>query len=539
MPKFRGSIRDDFPLRLLINGEDVTFEVDEGFTFSSTHPGGFEAASFPIPHDKPQIDRGDHVLLTCGLSVAWEGRVKEVQRSLGAKTLIQCEGYKTLLNEHTFSEVFVDRELSRWQGPPLGRQQGLLENAYREEAGQVSYDPVAQVPAILQSTKAPVVLPPTPTIENWYFANGIPIGSLYAAYSVGANMTAESTWYPAMYIATEPSWGMGSRNEENFVSKASGTFTLTSTGGSKTYAVLQIVRSAEIKGEAEYAFLWKNVAVYGKHGLTKRGGEPGGFYPSDVAQWAMEKCPGVQVGFVTASTEIVPHLVYLQPVPYEKLLDDMAKYAGYHWGVWESATALTGSAEPRVDFLPVPLVTAPTLYAWRKQCQGLDVRESIDNQYDTAVVTYTEPGGEERSVEVSYENETLRTENGEGNEVHRQLVLGLGTGTKAAAEAYGMTQLKLLGDEALMTGSVTIVEPIQEAGGGPTPAWLARPGQDRLRIIDLPSADLWGQRNNLLITRMECSAGSDGISTSLEYGIGVNLIETLTARLEAQVKAAA
>ena len=118
------------------------------------------------------------------------------------------------------------------------------------------------------------------------------------------------------------------------------------------------------------------------------------------------------------------------------------------------------------------------------------------------------------------------------------MALSLGTGTQVAAEAWGLIQLDLLADQARMTGSATITEAVHEMNGAPKPAWLLRAGLDRLRIPDLPCSDVWGEHNDLPISRVECSGGEQGLSTSIEFGLGPNLLETLAAQLQADVTAA-
>src|SRR5689334_18404683 len=103
------STREQFPFRLIIGNEDLTYILDNGFTFSNVDPGGFEAASFSVPRDLPQTIRGQYVRLDCGLQVAWEGRVSQIQRSMGARTQIMCEGYGALLKDNASSMVFIDR----------------------------------------------------------------------------------------------------------------------------------------------------------------------------------------------------------------------------------------------------------------------------------------------------------------------------------------------------------------------------------------------------------------------------------------------
>lgn len=534
------SIQDDFPLRLLINGEDLTFEMGEGFSFSSTDPGGFEAASFPIPQDLPQIQRGDPVRLECGLETAWEGRVKEMQRSLGNKTLIQCEGYRALLKETSLAEIFVDRDFTHWTDPTLARQKELVESSYRLHTRTTGFDPAGN-PAIIHSIQGP--WPATeahPMVESWYDAHGIPIGAVYYEYVAGPTINlADASWFEQIVVADNE---LGSPNDPsgNFVTKASASGYLSAGTETRTWAALQTLYGAvATTSELEFPFYFKKLAVYGynyqrKWGIFRNVGDPNSIDPMQIAAFCISTyLPGLELGICTEVPEssfTVRHSVYLTPVPIEQIVSDMAKFAAYHWGVWESLTPLTDNT-PRFDFRPSPQTA--TAWAWRSECEQLDLRENIENLYDSASVTYTEVGGAERSVVVSKPNPTL-----EEVGLHREVVLPFGTGTKAAAEDWGLVQLDLLADQARTAGSATITDLIHDLSGGDKPAWMLRAGLDRLRVVDLPCRDAWGEHNDLPISRVECSGGSGGLTTSVEFGKGVNLIETLAAQLSANVTAA-
>lgn len=531
------SIRDQFPLRLIINGEDCTFEISEGFSFANSDPGGFESASFPIPRDMPQLRRGDPVRLECGLQTAWEGRVKEVQRSLGNKTLVQCEGNNAILKENTLAEIFIDRDLTKWQSPSTAQQIDLVSGGYGPSGPTVAPEP-AGTPALETGFTGPWQAGGLPDCEAWYNAQGIPIYAVHYGWTKGANVNAaDANWGWTLFVCTT---NVGGEQDTTGSLRGAGPGSayLTTAATNRTFAHLQLLYGAAA-GTANtiYAVYWNDLAVYGLFNKTHegRGAEaPAGFYPSDIAEYCAGKCPGVQLGIIGEATQyIVPHSAYLTPVPIEQIISDMAKFAGWHWGVWESLTYLLGNQEPRVDFRAGPAEGEPTAWCWRQECEDLDIRENIENLYDSAKVTYSEPSGEERSVEVTLDNPAL-----DAVGLHRQVVLNLGLGTKESAEAWGLIQLRLLADQARMTGSATITEPVHEMTGAPMPAWMLRAGLDRLRISDLPCSDVWGEHNDLPITRVECTGSESGLTTAIEFGNGINLIETLAAQMQAGVTAA-
>lgn len=529
------SLLERFPLRLIIRGEDVSFDLDEGFTFSNIDPGGYEAASFPLPYDKPQIMRGDPVRLECGLQTAWEGRVKEVQRSLGAKTLVQCEGYGASLRENLLAEIFVDRDLTKWTGPTVARQINLVANQFKPNSASLGVEPVAAGnPSIVEELVGTWPATARGYSQGVYDSEGIPLGKIYYTFTKGAGI-GEFDEHWAWEAQLLDGLIIGEANDTTGNLRAgSGSGTLTSAATSRVYASISLYKNNAEEATGPFVVYWHNLAVYGRHGLAGRGANPVGYYPSDIAQWVVEKCPGVKVGVIeTASQYTAPHAAYLSPTPIEQILSDMGKLACWHWGVWESQTYLAGNQEPRVDFRSRPAEGAPTAWIWRSGCDNLDIRESIENLYDSARVTYTEPGGVERSLEVSLSNPAL-----EEAALHRQVNLSLGAGTKKSAEDWGLLQLRLLADQARMTGSASLVEPARTMSGVEMAPWLLKAGLDRLRIPDLPCSDVWGERNDLPITRVECSGSGSGITTNVEFGLGGNLIETLAAQLQANLTAA-
>ena len=542
------SLRDEFPLRLLINGEDVTFTVADGFSFSNTSPGGFEAASFPIPRDLPHVLRGDPVRLECGLRTAWEGRVKEVQRSLGNKTLVQCEGNRAKLKENTLAEIFVDRDMSHWAGDTLPEQIRLVGLGYTPSS--VTIGPGAGgAPSLVEQFTGPWAAGGFPVVDAWYNAHGLPIAALCYAWERGLNVNAaDANWLWSALLAADSAEGENNNSGNLRAVGPAAAVYLVAAKNNLTWALLRyLYNAAGGSANMSYALFWSSVAVYGKAfnefalarnlngvpGSTGHGADPVGYYTDEIARFIASVCPGIQEGLIEkASQFLMPHAVYFTPVPLEQILEDMAKFAGWTWGVWESLGYLLGNQEPRLDFVEPPKPGEPTAWCWRKECETLDIRENIENLYDSAKVTYSEPSGEERSVEVSVANPALQAVG-----LHRQIPLSLGIGTQAAAEAWGVIQLELLNDQARVTGTASINSPIHSISGANLPAWMLRAGVDRLRIPDLPCSDVWGEHNDLPISRVECSGSENGLTTSVEFGLGPNLIEVLAAQLAANLTA--
>jgi hypothetical protein len=525
------NIREQFPLKLAINNEDYSYLLSENFTFSNVDPGGFETASFPIPKDLPQITRGMPVRLDCGTKIAWEGRVKELQRSMGAKTLIQCEGKASKLKETSIAEIFVDRELTSWRSMSLARQISTIETGFSPSGPEVGLSPTNTTPALIQAVNGAWVAGGLPWNEATYNSNGVPIGAVYLNWTRGINVGKTTTqWTWEANLSDTETGGGGDIGVGNLRERETPEYILATTN---TRAIARFVYTYnEAGGTAgkQYAIYWNNPSVYGRHGLTKQGADPGGFFPSQIVEFVVGKVEEIGLGIIEVPTYIIPHSSYLSPVPSEQIVSEMTKVVGWHWGVWESLYYLTQTyyPEPRLDFRAYPKPGTFTAWAWRSECETLDIRENIENLYNSAKVIYTEISGVEGTVEVKRSNKYLAA-----LEINRQIVINMGTSTKAAAEAFGLIQLELLESQANVTGTATITMPVHEArGSGVKPAWMLRSGIDRFRVPDAPSKDVWGEHNDYSINRVECSAGENGITTTIEFGTTPNLIETLQAQLQ-------
>lgn len=547
------SIRDQFPLNLLINGENMTFLVDEDFSFSNGDPGGYEAASFPIPMDLPFLERGDPVRLDCGMRVAWEGRVKEIQRSLGSKTLVQCEGNRAKLKDGMMSMIYVDRDLTRWTSPSVERQRQLAEAQKSLGSFSTGFSTVLgeNRPALL-ATVTGAWGAVKPRVEAWYDAgpeNVVAKIVVFCKYSspepktenplgltkedwlsvVQFNKTAGATPTEYQYLLEYPNPGAFVRPEPFFPVPAE------YGGGTEAawrYASLYVEYNGENQGVqgGEYLTAFGGVIVIGNHKLQDHG--EGEYWASAIVGNVISKTSGIGAGVITNSTTYkVRQAAYYTPVFYEKIISDMAVLMGWHWGVWESLTYLCGSTEPRLDFRPYP--TQPTVYAWRQYCENLDLRENIENLYSKCVVTYTDVTGKEGSVVVARPNLLLKAAG-----LERTLEVNAGVSTEASALELGELQLILYEQRARVTGTATITAAIHDIGGADMPAWMLKAGIDLLRVPDLPCSDVWGAYNDLPISRVECTGGETGLTTTLEFGLGPNLVETLQAQLQAATTAA-
>lgn len=531
------SLKQQFPLRLIIGSEDCTQLLSDGATFSNADPGGFEAASFTIPKDMPQTLRGQYVRLDSGLHVAWEGRISEVQRSLGNSTAIQCEGYQALFKDEQQSMIFVDRDITRWQDPSYSRQLAIYNANEQLASSQVASDPVSNTPSLVQQITDSWTTPWVPLNESWYDAGPENLVAFVFYDLVCQEGLTAGNWLERILLSADANLGaiVDSGNLHSG-SEVHGYFNF-SGGTQYRYAVLEHVYGATNSGAqgATYNAYWKNVAVFGNHGLTGYGvapsGDPVGYYPSDIFGWCVDQLPGVQLGvtqLTDAANYIMPHSVYYTPVGLDQIGGDMATAAGWHWGVWESLSPLTGNPQPRADFRPYLPQGSFTAFCRRQDCDTLDIREDLSGQYDEAVVNFTDAAGVSQCAIVQIDNPILDAAGIPG----RTVAFDGGTMTPATAALFGAEALAITNAQTRVAGTADIIAAI-DGPSGPMPAWLLKAGIDRLRVGDLPSVDAFGAYNDVPISRVECSIGTSGWTTSVEVGQGADLVETIQARLTA------
>jgi hypothetical protein len=515
-------------LQVLVGTRDVTDRCDS-LVFSATDKGGFEIATLGLPSaDRPK--KGEAITIRQGLEVAWSGRVAEIadhsQHGRATKTT-GCEGWRALLRDTLVQMVYVDRDLTRWGPPSTARQIALTAANLQLGQSQTVPDPVGNLPSIAQQVSDSWVAPFKPICEAMYDAGP---GNLVSVIYYNTIDPTGASWDDHLLLCVDDLQS-GASDSGNL----SSTFAASSyfyAGVARRFAFAQhyfLTTPAGSQGASFIAY-WRNLAVYGNHGVNGRGPDPQGFYPSDIARHALSQCSGVTVGRIDdAVGYIAPHVVYRTPTAADVIIDDMAKLMGWPWGVWEPATIF--ASQPRLDFRPPP--TDATAVVTKAECDQLDVTSRLGDLYNVCQVTYTDPAGGLGMVTVTLASPQL-SEAGIGT---RTLQLNMGAGSAAAATSFGQIALALSQISARAAGQATLPVAVRLPGGGSKPACLLRPGLDRLRIVDLadggPLFDIGNTRRDVFrISRVETTVGKDGIpATRVELDSGSNLMETLQARL--------
>lgn len=463
-----------------------TENVPSGLTFSSTVPGGFSTCNFTLPRgvikDYPDEALFSDVRITGpGGVVAWEGRIASLPREQGSsRTLtVGAVGHAAALKDsQAFTETYVDRAMSSWNtDSPFNEKIRLAAIPWDWTSIQFQQD---QNQGFMYSLGDGDVLPTNTQGGIWYSAPaGVEIAKL--VYQGKENLSFG---------------GLASRDVsfshvDSYDATQVTTLTNDDTARSVTvtdpcrYAQLRVTSTAggSISGKGQYV-AYKNLAVYGNHGLTIRGTEPAaGFYLSDIVTDVIGRAaPGLTIGSIEQTSYVIPQAVYAM-TDAESVILDANKYELKRWGVWDGKRfdMWTGSPLTRTVW------EARLSDGAQLQLEG----NNAESVASSVVVQYTDPYGTARVIgPTGYANADTTSDNllitdptnpAVAAGVPAQKTLSLSFPTDASgAEQIGAVWLR---EQNLpqRRGTITLSGLVNGK-----PAWSVRAG-DFVRVSDRPS----------------------------------------------------
>lgn len=516
------------PVQVVADGKDISGLVEE-ITFSNVDPGGFEMASLQ-PRAGLALRPGGTLYVRHGLSVLFHGRILDPgefdKHGISARQ-VGAVGFGHKLDDSPYSMIYVDRDLSRW-GPTSQHYQTTLSGyANINESPSVAPDPINGSPCLVQTMVGG--WPANNRFLSWYDAGqGNGIGAIWYSVTPNSNVNpGDGNWN---WFAALSSDDVESARDITVNLRAASASGYLSNTGSRRFAEVQFFYSIAAGAEGLNHTLFWQLAVYGNHGLTRRGPDPGGFYPSDIALDALVRSgAGFLPQIQAADSYIVSHYLQRTPAAPSQIIGDMAKLMAWHWGVWEP-----GGLDDRPVFIFAPPPSDATRAIDRYACDEFDApRVDYDKLYNVCQVQYTDAAGTTGVVEVGLPDGRL-----DASGVQRRVLsVNMGLGGQAAAQAYGIFALRLAQRAARTGGTVTLKGDVRLPGGGTMPAALLRAGRDRVRLLGLnDGGDLFASDtrsiDTFLVRRVECTATKDGmLSTRVDFDEGVDLMEVLTARL--------
>jgi hypothetical protein len=474
-------------------------------TFGTTMPGGFADASLTLerPPERVFADSKEMSLLTIagnGGSVAWQGRIEKIPDTGGyqAQETIEAFGLQAALeDDNSAREIFIDREISRWEGAPLTRKVGLLSGNVDEEDATIGGGAGAELPpsVITQLTGA---WARERESDAWYDAQGIPIGLLAYAWQlpvagkIGDDLTTDPNFsWSALLSSNE---GASSFDETGDVKSAgsSGTGKLEATNAARVWALLRLLYDTGPFGNAgvSYAVYWPTLAVYGRHGLPLQGllstTNAPGILASDAVGFAVRRWAPDLAQVVVPSTFVIDQLAFLEPTTVSEMIKQATRFELQDWAVWEGLSP-TFYMNPRGE----------RGRKWRARVGPAQLQEAgpqVSRLWNGVAVQYEDYSGKTRVVgPPGFAGGNAETEdpelldrdpenplNEEG--IRKWALLKMGTASLEAAKAVG--RIFLLEQATLeLSGQATLVGHVEDEQGNLWPAWAVRSG-DEISFVD-------------------------------------------------------
>lgn len=472
--------------------------VPSGLRFSDVVPGGFEQCDVTLPR-KSNVAYSDLERLStlhiygAGGEKAGEYRLEWAPRVSGSQFSVApgCVGWQAHLeDDRSAQEIYVGREFSRWSEVSIGRRTALHTISRRiEAAASVSQDVTTGQPALRTSVQGVWTAGGDPICEAM-FDSPVAIGSLYFAWKRSATINnADANWAWGTVLSTNDDAGGSPDGTGNLRAAGPGTGTLTATTNDRRFAFVQFFYTTGAGGDTTFDIDWTVLAVYGDHGLTKRGTasatDAQGLYGSDVVAHAVGKfAPLLNLtvgGTVLPSAFVIPHLEFLEPTTAGEIVRQATRFGLEDWAVWDNKTFYWA---PRGTFGR----------KWRARISPSQLEEtgqSAERLYESVVVQYQDVGGSTRTVgppgSGSYvEDASLKDDDSENPAnklgITKRSLLQMGVSTSAGAIEVGR---RFLEEQKLLdtSGRAQLVGHVTDDRGVVHPYWKVRAG-DTISFVD-------------------------------------------------------
>lgn len=313
-------------------------------TFGSQRMQGFASASLELARriDRDYVDV--HLLDAIEIvgddgSTAWEGRVGAIPRTVDAQHSIalQCGGWMGHAKDRKFTGIYVDRDLQQWQTVSLVQRVANAGSGYNNQSPTVVPDQAT--PAVRTGVTGAWTTGGLPVCGAMYDAgDGNLIGSVYYEWTRSANISTggDPNWLWMVNAMTSDNIASGQDTTADLQAAGPGAGTLTTAARRFAMVRLEYGVAGGTQG-MEYTIDWRNLAVYGDHGLTKQGAAPQGLFVSDILRHIIQTyCPMLSTAGIQDNEFVIPHQVFRDPVdPYDAILD-LNKYSLWDCSVWEN-----------------------------------------------------------------------------------------------------------------------------------------------------------------------------------------------------------
>lgn len=477
-------------------------DIAKSIGWRTAIPGGFKdfTCSLLRPGQRTYQDQALFDNVRCygpGNETGFDGRAAMFPRSEDGRVQPAAIGWASHLEDNrAFREIYVDRDLTRWGSASVSRRLAAAAGSptYGVRDAQAVPDPATGLPALMcQLNDAWSV---RPFVEAVYDSGGVPIGSLYYAWKKNAAIALpDANWFWQAFVLDDAEFSSYDQTA-NLAGAGPGTGTLDATTGTRRFAAVELLYNNAPAGGSDNCVFWTCLAVYGNHGLTKRGlagaTNAQGFYGADVIADVVARAAPLlrfttgEGGSIEPSSFVIPHLVFASaPVTGA---DAVSLVNGYHlneWGVYDDREFFWRSPDPDRLTWRAKLTNGARL--------GLE-GDDANNLFNGIFVTYQDPSGRAATVgppgTYADANSALLVDTDPENPVNQHgltriahLEVGQVT-TLAGAIKVGEVWLA---EHRLPTrrGQLNLTGMVEHPTKGMRPVWAVRAG-DYVDIIERP-----------------------------------------------------
>lgn len=372
--------------------------IPDDLEFGSAIPGGYKDMRCSLFRT---MDGPEHLFARTraygpGNRTAWDGRLVQFPRDEFVVAPGAVGHAAQLLDDPSFREVYIDRDLSHWTPMPYARKLSLVATYGWTDHNVGSSS--AGTPSINAELDGAWGVNGLPICEAWYdMGPGLFVGRMAASWE-RTNAGSTSWQWAIISVINESAGGGNSSGDLQNEPNTTGTSNLSYAATQGRYGILQFfwngANVANGQDNVKFVVSWSNVRIMSQHGLTIQGTVPNeGFYGHDVINDIVTRTAPLLTSYVgTGSVEtntgfVIPQATFLEPTTGDQAVRLINGYFLWEWGVYDDLTFFWRAPDPN------------RLVWSARRSRGAEVSFeglTADEQFNGVLVRYTDVLGRRR-----------------------------------------------------------------------------------------------------------------------------------------------
>ena len=277
-----------------------------------------------------------------GGDTAWQGRMAHFPVDSSSGVAPTAVGWvEHLRDDRTASEVYIDRSLSDWISPSVGRTLAWI--AYNSVGLNtadfaVGTDPSGNPGLMVAMTGQ---IQGAPRAETWFDAGASNAIKYVRVKTISAIQTPPGTSIFALGLSTDDSTIV---TPDLSYSSNPGSIAYTAPTAKRYvwlgFALSGVANCADGNQGTMYGYVWRNISVIGGHGLTLRGSDTAadGFYVADMVANIVQRWAPLLKYSLGSSIEntsfVVPHFSQRSKSNAYNMIAALNAFELMDWGVY-------------------------------------------------------------------------------------------------------------------------------------------------------------------------------------------------------------